>query len=343
MLNPKLKSRGLPKNAKKDIPKLAEDVLSGNISALSRAITLAESSRNEDRQLRSDLIKRLFPHSGKSYRLGITGVPGVGKSTFIEAFGLAAIQSGYKPAVLSIDPSSSRSGGSILGDKTRMNELSLHPKAYVRPSASGLHLGGVARSTRESIMLCEAAGYDLIIVETVGVGQSEIEALQLTDFFLLLMLAGAGDELQGIKRGIMETADAILITKADGDNIALANNAAQEYRRALHLMPPHEGNWIPKVATSSSLNKLGMDKALQWMKQYHTLCTENGYWLEKRSRQALYWFEQNIQSQTLQLLRANPEFKQMMDTTRTQVEALKTDPFQAVDEVVSRIAFEIKK
>ena len=337
MLNPEFQKQGLPKSVVADIEKLCKGILKGDISALSKGITLVESARPSDQERKSALIEKLFLHSGKSYRLGITGVPGVGKSTFIEALGLLAIEKGFRPAVLSIDPSSARSGGSILGDKTRMNDLSKHPSAYVRPSASGLHLGGVARSTRESMVLCEAAGYDLIIVETVGVGQSEIEALQLTDFFLLLMLSGAGDELQGIKRGIMETADGIIITKADGENIEPSKRAAQEYRRALHLMPPHQGEWIPKVHTASSLEGHGIDTALSWMQQYKDLCTTNGYWTEKRAKQAVYWFQQNIQQQILGLLRQNNDLKQLLDAYREDVANLEKDPFQAVDDVVRRI------
>lgn len=340
MLNPKLIKHGLPKVSAPELDTLIQGVRVGSIADISRAITLIESSNPRDVALRRKLIDTLHTSKNQSYRLGITGVPGVGKSTFIESFGLQAIDAGYKVAVLSIDPSSTKSGGSILGDKTRMNELSRHPMAYVRPTASGTHLGGVARSTRESIIICEAAGYDLIIVETVGVGQSEIEVLQLTDFFLLLMLAGAGDELQGIKRGIMESADAILITKADGNNVSQAKRAAQEYKKALHLMPPHEGNWIPKVATVSSMENTGMEIPLSWLKQYRNQTLENNYWWDKRAQQALYWFDEHVKSGFIHKLLIQDDLKKIHQQVRSSVKTLDKDPFIAVDEIL--MSFEIK-
>lgn len=338
MLNPRFTKKDWAARAKPlEIDALSKAILKGDVVALSRGITLIESSRTEDRSKKNKLLENIFSNTGAAYRLGITGVPGVGKSTFIESFGIRAISRGYRVAVLSIDPSSSRSGGSILGDKTRMNALSKHNDAYVRPTASGMHLGGVAQSTRESMLLCEAAGYDLIIVETVGVGQSEIEAMQLTDFFLLLMLSGAGDELQGIKRGIMETADAIAITKADGDNIQVAKNAAQEYRRALHLMPPHEGEWIPKVGITSSLNNEGMDDVLSWIHQYKNLCQKNGYWNHKRQLQAEYWFDKHLQDQLLNILQANKALKDQLQKMRQSVNDLDIDPFQAAERLIQAL------
>src|SRR3989339_134259 len=234
-------------------------ILSGNTTILSQAITLVESSRNDHRAIAQNLISECLPHVVKSMRIGITGVPGAGKSTFIEAFGGLITAMGHKLAVLAIDPSSERSKGSILGDKTRMEELSIDKNAYIRPSPSAGSLGGVARKTRETIILCEAAGFDTIFIETVGVGQSEIAVHSMVDFFLLLMLAGAGDELQGIKRGIMEMADFIVINKADGDNLLKTNSAKVQYENALHLFPAKESGWIPKVQTCSAINKVDID------------------------------------------------------------------------------------
>lgn len=342
MLNPKFSQDGWKAKSKNvDVAQLSQSILKGDIVALSQGITLIESKRDADREKKNELLSILFPHTGKSYRIGITGVPGVGKSTFIEQFGLAAIEKHHKVAVLSIDPSSAKSGGSILGDKTRMNELSKHPMAYVRPSASGQHLGGVAQRTRESMMLCEAAGFDFIVIETVGVGQSEIEAMQLTDFFLLLMLAGAGDELQGIKRGIMETADAIAITKADGNNVQNAKNAAQEYRRALHLMPPHEGDWIPKVGITSSLERKGMDEVIKWLYLYKEHCQNNGYWKEKRVSQAGYWFNKHLQEQLLYKLQHHPELQKQLYNAKQEVSNLNLDPFRAAEDLLQALKMDI--
>lgn len=342
MLNPKFsKESWNPKRKDIDVDQLASSILKGDIVALSRGITLIESKRIADSEKKNELLSILFPHTGQSYRIGITGVPGVGKSTFIEQFGLSAINKNHKVAVLSIDPSSAKSGGSILGDKTRMNELSKHPMAYVRPTASGQHLGGVAQRTRESMLLCEAAGFDFVIIETVGVGQSEIEAMQLTDFFLLLMLAGAGDELQGIKRGIMETADAIAITKADGNNVQNAKNAAQEYRRALHLMPPHEGEWIPKVGTTSSLEKKGMNDVLKWLYLYKEHCQNNGYWTKKRVDQAHYWFNKHLQEQMLYKLQHHPELQKQLQNTKEEVSNLNLDPFRAAERLLGALRMDI--
>jgi LAO/AO transport system kinase len=229
------------------IDEYVEGILKRDISVLARAITLVESSKTEHQEISKQIIEKILPHTGKSVRLGITGVPGVGKSTFIDIFGQILVQKNHKVAVLAVDPSSTLSKGSILGDKTRMEKLSIDNHVFIRPSPSSGSLGGVARKTRETILLCEAAGFDYIIIETVGVGQSETEVHQLTDFFLLLMLAGAGDELQGIKRGIMEMADGIAITKSDGNNLDKAKIARAEYANAIHLFPPTESGWIPEV------------------------------------------------------------------------------------------------
>lgn len=240
----------------------------GNIAVLSKAITLIESSKLEHKQLAQELIDAILPFAGKSVRIGITGVPGVGKSTFIESFGMHLIAEGKKVAVLAIDPSSSISKGSILGDKTRMEKLSIHPNAFIRPSASSGSLGGVTYKTHEATLLCEAAGFDTIIIETVGVGQSETEVSTITDFFLLLMLAGAGDELQGIKRGIMEMADGIAITKADGANATKAKGARAEYANALHFLPPSESGWIPEVKTCSSYEGIGINEIHEMIEKF---------------------------------------------------------------------------
>ena len=235
---------------------------------LSRAITLIESNLHDDQLLAEKVLNQILPYTGSARRIGITGVPGVGKSTFIEAMGVHIADEGHKLAVLAIDPSSQRSGGSILGDKTRMEKLAHHPNAYIRPSATGASLGGVANKTRETMLLCEAAGFEVIFIETVGVGQSETTVKGMVDFFLLLMLAGAGDELQGIKKGIMEMADAIAITKADGDNIAASKRARVEYQNALHLFPLAETGWSPKVLTCSSVSMTGLENIWEMINQY---------------------------------------------------------------------------
>lgn len=271
-----------------------EGIVQGNRSLLSKAITLIESSLPAHAELGQDIISLCLPYSGKSIRIGITGVPGVGKSTFIESFGTYLTSTGKRLAVLAIDPSSERSRGSILGDKTRMEKLSTDPNAFIRPSPSGGSLGGVARKTRESIILCEAAGFDTIFIETVGVGQSETAVHSMVDFFLLLMLAGAGDELQGIKRGIMEMADAIAINKADGDNIEKTNLARIEYENALHLFPAPESGWLPRVMTCSALKMKGIDDIWDMISEYWKMTEKNEYFFNRRNRQSLYWMYETI-------------------------------------------------
>ena len=262
-----------------------DGILQSNIAILSRAITLVESTNTTHQQLAQQIIEGVISKSCHSFRLGITGVPGVGKSTFIESFGKTIIENNHKLAVLAIDPSSSKSKGSILGDKTRMEELSTMPNVFIRPSPSSGTLGGVAKATYETILLCEAAGFDFIIIETVGVGQSETMVSKLTDFFLLLMLAGAGDELQGIKRGIMEMADALIITKADGTNIEKSKLARAEYAHAIHLFPPTESNWIPKVLTCSSTENKGIKDVYALINEYKNFTTINNYFTLKRKQQ----------------------------------------------------------
>lgn len=276
-----------------------DGVINGDISILSRAITLIESTNHEHQQLAMQIIDGIISRTGRSFRLGITGVPGVGKSTFIESFGKELLAHGHKIAVLAIDPSSSKSKGSILGDKTRMEFLSSQANVYIRPTPSSGSLGGVARATYETVLLCEAAGFDFIIIETVGVGQSEIAVSKMTDFFLLLMLAGAGDELQGIKRGIMEMADSIIITKADVDNVAKAKMAKAEYANAVHLFPAHESGWVPKVELCSSLNNTGIKEIYDLIDAYKRHTTTNGYFLKKRKDQLIEVLKETLNEEVL--------------------------------------------
>ena len=276
------------------IEEYMDGIKNGNIPILSQAITLIESSLQQHQELARELVEQCLPLSGRSVRIGITGVPGVGKSTFIEALGSTITAQGHRLAVLAVDPSSERSKGSILGDKTRMETLSADPNAFIRPSPSAGSLGGVARKTRETIILCEAAGFDTIFIETVGVGQSEVAVHSMVDFFLLLMLAGAGDELQGIKRGIMEMADMIAITKADGSNIQKAKLAQAEYQNALHLFPATESGWVPQAVTCSSVNKTGILEIWNTINQYMAFTKANGYFSHRRSQQAKYWMYETI-------------------------------------------------
>ncbi len=278
-----------------------EGILEGNKVILSRAITLVESTLREDNELGAAVLEQLLPYTGKSLRLGITGVPGVGKSTFIEALGRCITSEGSKLAVLAIDPSSQRSGGSILGDKTRMESLAHDPLAYIRPTATGDALGGVAHKTREAMLLCEAAGYEVIFVETVGVGQSEVAVKGMVDFFLLLMLAGAGDELQGIKKGIMEMADAIAITKVDGDNRLQAKKARATYENALHLFPLGASGWNPKVLTCSSQEQEGIHEIWQLILAHKEHMLQRGLWKKNRQQQNVEWMHKSI----TQLLRVH--------------------------------------
>ena len=269
-------------------------ILEGNITLLSQAVTLVESNNPEHQKVAQEVIIKCLPHAGRSVRLGITGVPGAGKSTFIESLGKQITGQGGKLAVLAIDPSSERSKGSILGDKTRMEELSSDPNAYIRPSPSAGSLGGVARKTREIIILCEAAGFNTIFIETVGVGQSETVVHSMVDFFLLIQIAGAGDELQGIKRGIMEMTDSIVINKADGDNLEKAELAAAQFRSALHLFPPTGSGWNPLVLTCSSLENRGITQVWNTINDYVKLTQSNGYFKNRRHDQARYWMYETI-------------------------------------------------
>jgi len=272
-----------------NLEQLADGIRKGQLRALAKGITLIESRKPEHIQQASTLLDLLLAASGNSLRIGISGVPGAGKSTFIEAFGLHLTAQGHKVAVLAVDPSSQISGGSILGDKTRMEDLARDHNAFIRPSPAGSSLGGVARKTRETMLLCEAAGYDVIIVETVGVGQSEITVASMVDFFLLLQLAGAGDELQGIKKGVMEIADAIVINKADGDNVSRANLAKQQYANALHILRPRSANWIVPVHTCSALHHQGIDTIWEMLQEYRDTMVQHHEFDEKRRQQAKEW------------------------------------------------------
>jgi len=297
-INPKIADRlKMNKRKKYSVDDFVKGILEGNIGILSQAITLVESSKYEHQIIAQEIIGKCLPYSGKSVRIGVTGVPGAGKSTFIEAFGKHVTSQGHKLAVLAIDPSSERSKGSILGDKTRMEELSVDSNAYIRPSPSAGSLGGVARKTRESLILCEAAGFDTILIETVGVGQSETAVHSMVDFFLLIKIAGAGDELQGIKRGIMEMADAISINKADGNNIHKAQLARVQFENALHLFPQSPSGWTPKVLTCSSIEKTGIDAIWDNILDYCSHTQQNGYFEQRRSEQAKYWMYETINEQ----------------------------------------------
>jgi LAO/AO transport system kinase len=318
------------------IDEYAEGILSGDRIILSRAITLVESRLESDNELAEQVIKKILPNTGNCLRLGITGVPGVGKSTFIESFGKYLTGIGKKIAVLTIDPSSQRTQGSILGDKTRMEELANDPNAYVRPSASGNTLGGVNSKTRETMLLCEASGYDVVIIETVGVGQSETTVKGIVDFFLLLMLSGAGDELQGIKRGIMEMADAIAINKADGDNINRSEMAKREYQNALHMFPPTESGWIPRVLTCSAVEKKGMEKIWQLMLKYEEDMRASGFFQRNRQQQNLEWMMQTIQYYLDLSFFNHPEIKSTMPELKKEVTEGLTPAIVAAKELLHR-------
>ena len=298
---------------------IVEGILRGDITMLSRAVTLVESMASEHQVLAQEVIEKCLPHSGNSRRIGITGVPGAGKSTSIDVFGLHVLKDGGKLAVLAIDPSSERTKGSILGDKTRMERLAVHPNAFVRPSPSAGSLGGVARKTRETIVLCEAAGFNNIFVETVGVGQSETAVHSMVDFFLLLQLAGTGDELQGIKRGIMEMADGIVINKADGDNIHRAQLAQAQFRSALHLFPPTASGWQPEVLTYSGYYELGIAEVWDMIDRYFAFVTENGYFTQRRLQQARYWMYETIDEQLRRHFYDNPQVSALLNEKEQRV------------------------
>jgi LAO/AO transport system kinase len=320
-----------------------DGILAGDITILSRAVTLVESSRHDHQAQARHIIEKCLPQAGKSVRLGITGVPGAGKSTFIESLGMHVIGKGHKLAVLAIDPSSERSKGSILGDKTRMEQLSAEKNAYIRPSPSAGSLGGVARKTREIIVLCEAAGFDTIFIETVGVGQSETAVHSMVDFFLLIMLAGAGDELQGIKRGIMEMADAIAINKADGSNMDRARLAQSEYKNALHLFPPSKSGWEPKVLTCSALHHKGIGEIWAMVNDYVLHCKGNGFFTGNRLSQASYWMYESINDVLKESFYHHPLIKSNIDGYLKDVGNDSKSSFLAAQELLQMYFRNIEK
>lgn len=310
-------------------------ILKGNITFLSRAITLVESTNVKHQKKANQILERCLPYANNSVRIGITGVPGVGKSTFIEAFGKHLTTKGNKVAVLAVDPSSSVNKGSILGDKTRMEQLVTDENAFIRPSPSRTSLGGVAQKTRESIILCEAAGFNTIIIETVGVGQSETVVHSMVDFFLLLKLAGAGDELQGIKRGIIEMADAIVINKADGDNVKNAKIAKVEFNRALHLYPLKDSKWQPKVLTASALQNLNIDKVDEMIAEYLQITKSNNYFTEKRNEQNTFWLVSTINQQLKDNFYNNPIINSELSKEIINLKNGKTTPFNAAKRLLN--------
>ncbi|MCM4160763.1 methylmalonyl Co-A mutase-associated GTPase MeaB [Antarcticibacterium flavum] len=334
-INPKSIAR-IKAFRKKQIPEeeLVGKILAGNKTALGRAITLVESHQQDHLERAQKVIEACLPHAQRSVRIGITGVPGVGKSTFIEAFGTYLVSKGKKVAVLAVDPSSSVTHGSIMGDKTRMEKLVTMENAFIRPSPSGDSLGGVAQKTRESIVLCEAAGFDVLLIETVGVGQSETTVHSMTDFFLLLKLAGAGDELQGIKRGIIEMADLIVINKADGENQKAARDARLEFKRALNLYPPRESRWQPQVLLSSAINHQGIPEVWEEIMNYLELVQANGFFEANRHEQNKFWMLQTINEHLKKSFYQHPEIKKELQVQLKAIEQKKTSPFAAAKHLI---------
>lgn len=320
IVNPYFKGRRPVKRPQLTAAQYVEGIIKGDVTILSQAVTLVESLLPEHQSLAQEVIEKCLPYTGNSIRIGISGVPGAGKSTSIDSFGLHVLKEGGKLAVLAIDPSSERSKGSILGDKTRMERLSVHPDAFVRPSPSAGSLGGVARKTRETIVLCEAAGFDKIFVETVGVGQSETAVHSMVDFFLLIQLAGTGDELQGIKRGIMEMADGIIINKADGDNAEKAELAARSFRNALHLFPAPESGWTPQVLTYSGFYELRIKEVWDMVYDYIAFVKKNGYFQYKRNEQSKYWMYETINESLRNDFYHNPIIENLLKLKENQVQ-----------------------
>ena len=314
----------------------AEAILSGDRRALAKAITLVESARPQDRKASQDLLNELLPHTGNSIRIGITGVPGVGKSTFIESFGQTVIGDGKKVAVLAVDPSSPVAGGSILGDKTRMEQLSRETNAFIRPSPAGKALGGVALKTRESMLLCEAAGFDVVVVETVGVGQSEHQVGSMVDFFLILLLPGGGDELQGIKKGILELADAILINKADGESENLANKTRLHYQSALSLLT-QSGFWSPEVRTCSALERSGIAEAWGMVRRFHDEALAAGHLASMRSEQNLQWMWQLTDQLLRQQITDHPTLTTRLSAIEAEVGAATLTPLSAAQRIIDHL------
>ena len=333
-LNPNLRRQASGAKALLSVDAYVRGIRRGDRVVLSRAITLLESTKPAHQQRARTVLDRCVPEAGDSLRIGITGVPGVGKSTFIEALGTRLADDGRRIAVLAIDPSSERSKGSILGDKTRMGALASHDNVYIRPSPTSGSLGGVARTTRETILLCEAAGFDTIFVETVGVGQSEITVHSMVDLFLLLALAGAGDELQGIKRGIMEMADAIVINKADGENKRAAQRARQNYRNALHLFPPTDSGWSPPVLTCSAQTGHRIDAVWEMMLDYRDHVQHSGHFQQRRTEQAHYWMQQTIEQRLLRDFFDDARVQEHLPDLKQQVLAGTLSAFAAADRLL---------
>lgn len=317
-----------------DLDALASGVLEGQRRALARAITLIESTRDDHCAAAGELLQRLTPHAGNSIRLGISGVPGVGKSTFVEVLGNHVIDAGHRVAVLTVDPSSAVSGGSILGDKTRMELLSRRPEAYIRPSPSGNTLGGVTRHSREAMILCEAAGFDVILVETVGVGQSETRVAEMTDMFLLLLLPGGGDELQGIKRGIMELADLILVNKADGDQLPAARRSALEYRSALRLLHPRLADWRVEVRTCSARDAVGIAEVWETALRYRETLAASGQFELRRAEQARAWMWSEVNESLIQVLKSDPDVRRRIPVLEAAASEGRISPASAARQLL---------
>ena len=325
-------------NSRPTVRELIEGVLAGEMPMLARAITLIESKNPAHRREAQEVLVALLPHTGHAHRIGVTGVPGVGKSTFIEAFGIDLTSEGHKVAVLAVDPTSTRTGGSILGDKTRMGELASDARAFIRPSPSAGTLGGVTAMTRETMALCEAAGFDVILVETVGVGQSETVVAEMVDFFLVLMLPGAGDELQGIKKGVIEIADMIAVNKADGENgLRRALAAAQEYKTALHIMTPLSPNWRPPVVTCSGLENQGLTEIWHRIEDHRIKLTASGELQEKRMGQQIGWMYAMIEDRLMARLHGDKKIAARLKTLEADIRAGKTTPTMAVEDVMTML------
>ncbi|MGC2809781.1 MAG: methylmalonyl Co-A mutase-associated GTPase MeaB [Bradyrhizobium sp.] len=327
----------LPKNKAADIKSLAKDLRAGNRAALARAITLIESRRGDHQAAARDLVQGVLPDTGRAIRVGITGSPGVGKSTTIDGLGMFLIERGHRVAVLAVDPSSARTGGSILGDKTRMARLAASDSAFIRPSPASGTLGGVAAKTREAMLLCEAAGFDVVLVETVGIGQSETVVCDMTDFFLALMLPGAGDELQGIKKGLVELADMVAVNKADGDNIKRANLAAAEYRGALHILTPRSEHWHPPVVTYSALTGAGLAELWQKVLDHRAAMQACGEFIARRRQQQVKWMWSMLEQRMMARLRADPAIRAKVKKIEAEVADGRSSPAVAAEQIAEML------